>query len=473
LLGTDIFTQIGDPSLGGLFGMNEYSPQGLNEQLDIFENYWKLLYATIGRANTAVDRAPGVNMSASKKAILVAEAKFLRGMFYFYLVQQFGDLPLMLNEVTEVITTANRNTETEIYQQIIADLQEAVDVLPAVQTDYGRATKGAAQHLLSKVYLTRGYRTFAETNDFQKAAELAEAVIGSGTYQLLNTYAKVFEQGNEKNNEIIFSVQYSNNALLNGLGNNAHSQFGAGVDNLQGMARNSVYNRQQARFVPSRFLHSLYDVDKDSRYETMFLRVFYATVNQGDKKVGDTVLYFPRWNEPWSQERIQAANYLVVNWDEYYMKPTKFNQFPPIWKFFEANLPYGDALGTRDQFIFRLAETHLLAAEAYLKLNNTTAALTHINAVRKRAATPGNETAMELSTITIDDILDERARELAGEDQRWNDLKRTGTLVERTLLRNERAAAANHLKQFHLLRPIPLSQIERITNHFPQNPGYD
>jgi starch-binding outer membrane protein, SusD/RagB family len=472
LLGTDIFTQIGDPAVGGLFGMNEYSPQGLNEQLDIFENYWKLLYSTIGRANTAIDRAPGVAMNASLKSVRVAEAKFLRGMFFFYLVQQYGDLPLMLNEVKEVITTADRAPETEVYKQIISDLQEAVDVLPEAQADYGRATKGAAQHLLSKVYLTRGYRPFAEATDFQKAAELAEAVINSGKYQLLDTYAKVFQQGNEKNNEIIFAVQYSNNSLLNGLGNNAHSQFGAGIDNLQGMARNSVYNRQQARFVPSRYLHTLYDVDNDSRYETMFLRIFKATVNQGSKQVGDTVLYFPRWDQPWSQERIQAANYIVVNWDEYYMKPSKFNQFPPIWKFFEADLPYGDALGTRDQFIFRLAETHLLAAEAYLKLNNTTAALNHINAVRKRAATPGNNTAMELSEVSIDDILDERARELAGEDQRWNDLKRTGKLLERAMLYNERAAVANHLREFHLLRPIPLSQIERTTNIFAQNPGY-
>ena len=155
------------------------------------------------------------------------------------------------------------------------------------------------------------------------------------------------------------------------------------------------------------------------------------------------------------------------------MNTLKLNQFPPLWKFFETGIPYGDEMGTRDQFVFRLAETHLLAAEAYLNMNDLTAALSHINMVRRRAASAGNEEAMELTSITIDDILDERARELCGEDQRWNDLKRTGKLIERVLQHNERAKAASHLQEFHLLRPIPLSQIERTTNHFPQNPGYN
>jgi hypothetical protein len=473
LLGTDIFTQIGDPDLGGLFGMNEYSPQGLNVQSEAFDTYWKLLYSAIGVANTAIERAPSVNMNEAAKALRLGEVKFLRAMYYYYLVEQFGDIPLVVHEITSVVTTAERVPEQEIYNQILADLTEAVDVLPGVQADYGRVTKGAAQHLLSKVYLTRAYKGFAEGTDFQRAAELAESTINLGSYRLLDTFSEVFQQGNEVNDEIIFSVQYSNNTVVNGAGSNAHSIFGAGIENLEGMDRNSVYNRQQARFVPTRYLHSLFDVENDGRYDVTFLRVFYATIDQGSKSVGDTVLYFPKWDEPWSQDRIDAADYIVVNWEEYYMNVGKTNQFPPIWKFFEANLPYGDDMGTRDQFIFRLAETHLLAAEAYLGLNNFTEALRHINVVRRRAALPGREAAMELATVTIDDVLDERARELCGEDQRWNDLKRTGKLVERTLLWNERAAAANNLSEFHLLRPIPLSQIERTTNNFAQNPGYN
>lgn len=472
LLGTDVFTQVGDPALGGLNGLNEYSAQAINPQAEAVETWWNMLYTAIARTNTAVDRAPTVSMNEGIKMARVAEIKFLRALYYFYLVQQFGEIPLPLNEITEVVTSAERVAEEQVYAQIVQDLENAVTQLPLTQEDYGRVTKGAAQHLLAKVYLTRGYRDFAASDDFAKAADNATAVINSGQYELLGTFGDVFKQGNEENNEILFSVQYSSNTVLNGDGNDAHSIFGQGVDGLIGMDRSSTYNRQQPRYVPSRYLASLYDTEADSRYDATFLRIFYATVNQGDKQVGDTVLFFPEWNQPWSAERISAADYIAVNYDEYYMNTSKFTQFPPIWKFFESGLPYGDDKGTRDLFVFRLAETHLIAAEAYLKSGNESKALEHINAVRSRAGTPGMKDAMALSSVTIDDILDERARELCGEEPRWTELKRTGTLIERVKLHNERASVANSIQDFHLLRPIPLSQIERTTNNFPQNFGY-
>jgi len=471
-LGTDVFTQIGDPVLGGLNGLNEYSPQAINPQTEAVETYWNMLYAAIARTNTGIDRAPAASMNDATKAIRVAEIKFLRAFYYFYLVQQFGDIPLPLHEITDVVTTAERIPEEEVYAQIIQDLEEAVPILPHAQNDYGRVTKGAAQHLLAKVYLTRGYRSFSGSDDFEKSASNATTVINSGQYELLDAFADVFKQGNEESKEILFSVQYSANTVLNGDGNDAHSIFGAGVDGLVGMDRSSTYNRQQARYVPSKYLASLYDTESDSRYDATFLRIFYATVDQGNVRAGDTVLFFPKWDEPWSTERMAAVDYIVVNHDEYYMAVSKFNQFPPIWKFFESGLPYGDDKGTRDLFIFRLAETHLIAAEAYFQAGNETAAVEHINAVRRRAGAPGMKDSMELSSVTIDDILDERARELCGEEPRWNELKRTGKLIERVKLHNERASEANVIQDFHLLRPVPLSQIQRTTNNFSQNPGY-
>lgn len=472
LSGTDIFTRPGDPDVGNLNNLNEYAPQGIHSQTEVVNTLWDVLYKAIGRTNTAISRASRVEMDEDEKAVRVGEAKFLRALYYFYLVQQYGAVPLVVEEITSVVTTAERTPEADVYAQIIRDLEDAVDVLPAEPDNYGRATEGAARHLLAKVYLTRGYRDFGSADDFTKAANHAKTVIDAPQYRLLDTFAEVFAQGNDVNDEIIFSVQYSNNLATNGDGNNAHSIFGQGVDALVGMDRSSTYNRQQPHFVPTRFLNTLYDPDIDSRYDATFLRVFYATVNQGSVSVGDTVLYFPRWDEPWSEEKIASKPFIVVNLDEYYMNPSKDNQFPPIWKFFEANLPYGDDQGRRDLFVFRLAETYLIAAEAYLKAGDPDAALEQINEVRRRAAKPGMEADMELTSVTIDDILDERARELAGEDQRWTDLKRTGKLIERVKLHNELAAAANHIANKHTLRPIPLSQIERTTNKLSQNEGY-
>ena len=96
-------------------------------------------------------------MDESKKAVRVAEAKFLRALCYFYLVQHWGDVPMPLVETTTASKEAVRVPAREVYQQILADLTEAESVLPAVASKYGRATRGAAQFLLSKVYLTRGW----------------------------------------------------------------------------------------------------------------------------------------------------------------------------------------------------------------------------------------------------------------------------------------------------------------------------
>jgi hypothetical protein len=130
--------------------------------------------------------------------------------------------------------------------------------------------------------------------------------------------------------------------------------------------------------------------------------------------------------------------------------------------------------GRRDAFVIRLAEMYLIAAEADMMLNNTGEALEHINAVRRRAALPGQETAMEITAdqLTLDFILDERAREFGGEQQRWFDLKRTNKLVERVRAHNPDAAP--NIQDFHRVRPIPQAQLDVITNptQFGQNEGY-
>ncbi|HWW42146.1 RagB/SusD family nutrient uptake outer membrane protein, partial [Pedobacter sp.] len=129
----------------------------------------------------------------------------------------------------------------------------------------------------------------------------------------------------------------------------------------------------------------------------------------------------------------------------------------------------------RPIMVFRLAETYLVAAEAAFKLGQNEAAAAYLNTLRTRAAAPGKQAQMQVtaSDINIDFILDERSRELFAENVRWFDLVRTGKLLER-VRKYDDFEAKNNIKDFHVLRPIPLSQINAVTvgTPYPQNPGW-
>ena len=120
--------------------------------------------------------------------------------------------------------------------------------------------------------------------------------------------------------------------------------------------------------------------------------------------------------------------------------------------------------GSRNVFVYRLADTYLLAAEAAFLSGNAQKAAEYINVVRRRAAVPGHEAEMEIksSDVTIDFILDERARELMGEMHRWYDLKRTDKLMERMNDPEISPMTAGKFKDYHVLRPIPRDQLTNV-----------
>ena len=127
--------------------------------------------------------------------------------------------------------------------------------------------------------------------------------------------------------------------------------------------------------------------------------------------------------------------------------------------------------GSRDYFVHRLADTYLMLAEAQFKLGKQAEAVAAINMVRVRAAAAGKSDAMKVSSVDMNLIMEERARELAGEQTRWMDLKRWNNLLERVKLYNVDAAA--NILDKHLVRPIPQKQVDLSENGgFPQNSGY-
>lgn len=129
----------------------------------------------------------------------------------------------------------------------------------------------------------------------------------------------------------------------------------------------------------------------------------------------------------------------------------------------------------RDAFVIRLSEMYLIAAEAEMLNNNMPMAVKYMNDLRIKRAYPGHEEEMKVSAndMNIDFILDERARELVGEQLRWFDLKRTGKLVE--YVKRWNPDAKDNIKDYHILRPIPQTQLDAISNKtdFLQNAGYN
>jgi hypothetical protein len=134
-----------------------------------------------------------------------------------------------------------------------------------------------------------------------------------------------------------------------------------------------------------------------------------------------------------------------------------------------------EAQSARDVFVIRLAEMYLIAAEAEFNNGNPDSSAYYLNVIRTRAAIPGHEAAMQItaSDVNLDFILDERARELCGEQIRWFDLKRTGKLLSRIQAMNP--DAAQYIQSYHTVRPIPQSEIDAVSNKdsFTQNPGYN
>jgi hypothetical protein len=552
-VGTDTW-QSGDQSGSNNLHFDAYDAQ-LNSQAPELANTWNPAYVMINTLNAALERGPNTpGLTAATKNRLLGEAHFLRALQYFTLVQTFGDVTLSLKENTGVVLEATRQPAADVYKSIIADLDTAVSFLPDVQTDYGRATKGAALTLRSKVYLTRAYKSYgAGQADFAASLADAKAVINSGTYALEPVYADLWctaraaDPGrggycdntgyNQNRKEFIFTVQFSYQQPNNDVDNTPqynylHLVYGSQYDNGNsgvGIPRDLNNGRPFRRLKPTQYELSLWSTRfspgsttdvVDTRFDGSFQTVWYATVG-GQKNpagvcpttplpvnttpqfvactsnqvvnVGDTTIMYTTY--PVDSVKRRASKYTIrhtcpagladpsvycgdnfgenngyIGWDRY-----------PVLKKFQDNLRlsgFNDQNGGKVQVLYRLGEVYLIAAEADLALNNTIEAAQMINVLRTRAASPAHKAdpAFQVTPadITLDFIMDERERELAGEFQRWYDIARPGPTFFLSRVTKWNPKGKVNVQAKHILRPIPQSQIDGVVAgpKYPQNPGY-
>ncbi|MBC8151354.1 MAG: RagB/SusD family nutrient uptake outer membrane protein [Bacteroidetes bacterium] len=491
VFGTDTYTMGAD---GAYKFMNQYLSQ-FDPRVDIVRDLWNNLYVGINTMNLVIDQGAtitGLDPTLVKRR--VAEMKFLRAHHYFLLVQTFGPVALTLKGNTVPKKDYTRASVKDIYAAITADLEAALPDLAVPTPDYGRATKGACEHLLARVYLTKATSEAAAADDYTKAATYAQNVIKNYSYSLLPDFASVFAQGGgEINSEVIFATQYTSDALtaigpagggtVNG--NQTHLYFGMEYDVQAGMQRDVLNGRPFKRYRPTTYLLETVFAQtnrvNDSRYKKSFQDTWLS--NNPSKTIpvfddsktsirvagGDTAIFIPGF-EISKADRAKRPYQVLV--------PSAYrpNLFPVLRKFLDPLRPDRTyEAGSRDFIMFRLAETYLIAAEALIRQGKAADAVPFINAVRQRAAWPGKQSAMAITAAqaTMEFMYEERDRELVGEMFRWFDLKRWGILVARVKAYNPDGSA--NIKDFHVLRPIPQDQVDRTTNGataFPQNPGY-
>ncbi|HEY8659165.1 MAG TPA: RagB/SusD family nutrient uptake outer membrane protein [Hanamia sp.] len=465
---------------------------------------WKDAYTFINTCNGIVDNAPKVDLQQATKDEMVGEAKFLRANYYFILVQFYGDVTLNKNFQSAPATSATRAPMADVYKFIIQDLKDAIAILPAGPRSNGvlpgKATAAAAKHLLSKVYLTRAGSKAKEADDYTNAYITATDLINSSTslgLSLLPDFSKIYAEGNEGNSEVLWTVQHTSNIAFNGPNNSG------GADNVlnhmwvpqyekqPGMMRSTQYGRPYIRCVPTLWLVDTVFGERvnDTRYNKTFQTVWYcnnassipkwpsplppgapadAVSGQPKFQLGDTAIFMPGYDV--TDAQIKASRYLLI-------PPRKYTNAlsPAMFKYFDTKRADLNSPSIRPVIVYRLAETYLIAAEAAFMSGKIQEALKYVNTIRERAAYPtGDPQAMDVSgsDLSVDFFLDERSRELCGENMRWWDLVRTGKLLERVRLHNPEAGP--NIQDKHILRPIPQTQIDATTtgDPYPQNPGW-
>lgn len=431
MVGTDeakmtIFVPTWGPYWQGFAAVNSYSPL-LTAQNDVVQGFWINCYKGINNANVAIKYTQLSSVNEEFKDRAVGEAKFMRALFYFYLVQLYDGVPMPtdVDNPDAVRDGYPRSTAEEVYQLVISDLQYAAEHLSNKGTaEVGHANKQAAIALLGKVYLTR--------KQYDLAKSTLEPLLTSDKTSLMPAYADLFVEKNENNIESLFEVQFSNEPdNTSNMANNTGA-WQINAPNLTGAGGHVI--------IPTDYFFNSF-ASNDLRKDVTFRTVFYNAN-------GELVDY---------------------SWWEDVGKPH-------VKKFDITNgVSVSGSLSSRNMYYLRLADAILMYAEATNELNDVTTALTNLNKIRQRAGLDKWETvlgSMPSQDQLRSEIMMERMRELGFEGWRWFDLKRTGTLLN--VVKANNPDATPNIQARHLLYPIPAREFENNPKLTPadQNEGY-
>ena len=476
---------------------------------------WTLLWKSINLCNAGINRIGQAGFTdVTMRNRREGELRFLRAFYYWHIVETYGGVMLRTEETKAPIVTATRSSVPEFYNLIISDLQFAAANLPVSWgAEYSRATKKAAMGFLARAYLSRAYYgTGGEaTQYFTLARDAANEVIrtkGALLTDLRPNYADLWLQANNKTlgkdgGEALYVVSNSTVPGLNidDNGNRLFHVFQAPYNAKPGLDLSVAYGfESNRRLMPTRTLLDLYDQQRDNRYDGSFQEVWLAnkaytwtaadaatygkdaSVVGRQLRVGDTAMVVTKRALPTKRTK----SYVVYDRDDVYntngtiKTGLNYVNLKKFWDQSAIRTAPNIQAGSNDVVVMRLAEMYLIAAEAENKLGNNAAAADLINVLRVRAAkkTPVDYSqAMRItaSDVTPDFILDERAREFAGEYIRWFDVKRMKNANNFASYIKARNPDITQVEDYHRLRPIRIEELNALLNasEFGQNPGYN
>lgn len=409
-----------------LYAINSYDKIQFGSQNDNIYYFWQRCYVGINNANMAIRYIPNAPIGETVKTQLIAEAKFLRAVFYSYLVQLFGAVPMPTDTPNPKADENGypRTPAQDVYALIVADLKYATDNLPgkAAQTK-GHVNKEAAQTLLGRTYLT--------LKDYPNAKTNLEAVVNSPNTKLMDNFEDLYVEANENNIESLFEIEY-----------NSESGYTQSLSNLLGSWNigNKLPGGGGQTIINTPYAVTVFSTPDSIRKKATFRLVYYdANGNPG-----------------------------LNDWWEDVGKPH-------IKKYEQKSGQSADQF-SRNIYYLRFADALLLYAETLNEQGQTGQALTYLNKVRNRAKLVNWETELGHQPSQQEfrnELVLERMRELCFEGWRWFDLKRWGLLVSRTKAYN--TDAAPNITDTNLLFPIPYREFSNnrtLDRTKDQNPGY-
>lgn len=393
----------------------------------IYEDHYRGVF----RCNQLLAYVPAISMDAEMQKRLLAEAHFLRGVFYFNLVTHFGNVPLLL-EPSTIRTKAPQATVEQGMNQVISDLQAAIADLP-VSNDVGHATKGSAQALLGRVYM--------QQRKWTEASALFTQIINSKKYSLVPNYLDNFTIANENNSESVFEVQFS--SVLQGGGQDV-----AGAS--EGFERPQFFGPPGIGWTDGRARPWLLDEISEK-----------TLTGDVDPRRDITVFHSPMllFGRTYQQRGVPTTD---TFWHKYEDDRTQD---------FEN---YFSGINFR---LIRYADVLLMQAEALNEMGQPAAAVPLINQVRTRPSVNLAPLAATFSQAQMrTQIMHERVCELAGEGTRWLDLNRWGLLSNQASI--DQLKKPDHDPDFINFKIgksefLPLTRTDLTADAaLKQNPGY-